>query len=101
MRLIDADALLEQLGMANECEHCPSRSHNPYFCRLSSEMMLVCELITEAPTVVKEQKIYEPALAELLKTGKGAEIIEKAKEFSTLIREAIAERLQEDENGEP
>lgn len=91
MRLIDADALLEKLGMANECKDCPN-CVGP-FCGLSGGLMDVCDAITEAPTVV-EPKIYEPALAELLKTEKGAEILKKAKELGALVGDAIAERLE-------
>ena len=50
MRLIDADALMERLGMANECDGCPSRK-NTMFCSLTSELVSVCEEITEAPTI--------------------------------------------------
>ncbi|MBO7682359.1 MAG: hypothetical protein J6T17_06355 [Clostridia bacterium] len=91
MRLIDADALLKKLGMANECKDCPNCS-GP-FCGLSSELMEVCDEISNAPTVVEPKK-YEPALAELLKTEKGAEILKKAQELGELFGAAIAERLE-------
>ena len=50
MRLIDADALLKTLGMAEECGKCQN-SRNALFCALSSEMVDVCEAITDLPTV--------------------------------------------------
>ena len=50
MKLIDADALLKTLGMAEECGKCQN-SRNALFCALSSEMVDVCEAITDLPTV--------------------------------------------------
>lgn len=49
MRLIDADALMKKLGMAQECEKCPNRMI--IFCGLSPELMEVCDQIADAPTI--------------------------------------------------
>lgn len=50
MRLIDADALMEKLGMARECKNCPS-SKDAIYCKQSSQMVDVCEAIDEMPTI--------------------------------------------------
>lgn len=49
MRLIDADALMKKLGMAQECEKCQNRMR--IFCGLSPELMEVCDQISDAPTI--------------------------------------------------
>ena len=49
MRLIDADALREKLGMANECKICKNGKFP--ICFMSTEK--VCDAITEAPTIVE------------------------------------------------
>ena len=47
-RLIDADALLKKLGMAFDCKDCPNKAGpNGIFCGLGSEMMEVCETISD------------------------------------------------------
>lgn len=49
MRLIDADALMDALGIADECKDC---SRNGTFgCKEDSAFVYACEAITEAPTI--------------------------------------------------
>lgn len=50
MRLIDADALKKNWGMANECEDCQRDARD---CRYGMVLtrMDVCEMLDEAPTV--------------------------------------------------
>ena len=49
MRLIDADALIELLGIAHECENCSDKMQA--FCDAHPDFGSTCELICEAPTV--------------------------------------------------
>ena len=49
MRLIDADALMDALGIAVECKDC---SRNGTFgCKEDSTFVYACEAITDAPTI--------------------------------------------------
>lgn len=49
MRLIDADALMDALGIAVECKDC---SRNGTFgCKEDSAFVYACESITDAPTI--------------------------------------------------
>lgn len=48
-RLIDADALMDALGIAVECKDC---SRNGTFgCKEDSAFVYACEAITDAPTI--------------------------------------------------
>ena len=49
MRLIDADALMEAIGIADECKDCPRHGH--FGCKEDSAFAYACEEITDAPTV--------------------------------------------------
>lgn len=49
MRLIDADALMEAIGIADECKDCPR--HGRFGCKEDSAFAYACEEITDAPTV--------------------------------------------------
>lgn len=49
MRLIDADALLNELGMESECKRCLHFDGD--LCMMGPQMMTVCSRIEEAPTV--------------------------------------------------
>ena len=61
MRLIDADALMETLGIKEECADCQYHIGNN-FCSRSSDFVTACESIVDAPTVgsttVKLSAIY-------------------------------------------
>lgn len=48
-RLIDADALITQLGIAHECANCSDKMQA--FCDAHPDFGSTCELICEAPTV--------------------------------------------------
>ena len=48
-RLIDAYALMETLGIAEECEYCQYSYGG--FCSKSSDFVDACEAIADAPTV--------------------------------------------------
>ena len=97
MRLIDADALLEKLGMANDCKGCPN-CVGP-FCGLSGGLMDVCDEITNAPTIepmqVHETKAYDITLADLFGQEKSDEILSKAREFGAYIGAVIADLMGE------
>lgn len=54
MRLIDKDALLEKLGIAENCEVC-TQNNEPY-CRWKPDVVDVCEIISDAPTIEPERK---------------------------------------------
>ena len=49
MRLIDADALIEKLGIAKECNDC-KHNEEPY-CRWKPDVVDICEAINDAPTI--------------------------------------------------
>lgn len=49
MRLIDADALIKTLGIADDCQDCPYQSYN--FCGRDNDFVVACEAITEAPAI--------------------------------------------------
>ena len=49
MRLIDADALMAQLGIAHECVNCSDKMQA--FCDAHPDFGSTCELVCEAPTV--------------------------------------------------
>lgn len=49
MRLIDADALMDVMGIAVECESCPR--NGVFGCGEDSAFVYACESITGAPTV--------------------------------------------------
>ena len=52
MRLIDADALMETLGVAEECEDCQYRTGDTFImCSKSSDFVKACGAIINAPTV--------------------------------------------------
>ena len=51
MRLIDADALMEQVGIAVECKDCPRKLS--FGCKEDSSFVYACESITDAPTVIQ------------------------------------------------
>lgn len=53
MRLIDADALAEVLGIAEDCQDCQYK--NVMFCKKSSDFVDACEAIYDAPTVEPER----------------------------------------------
>lgn len=75
MRLIDADALMETLGIKEECTDC--QYHLGYnFCARSGDFVNACEAIinapTESPTSVNLSDLYpcDPAKnTECTKTG--------------------------------
>lgn len=48
MRLIDADALMDALGIAVECSDCANQAGA--FCHKSSDFVNACEAICDAPT---------------------------------------------------
>lgn len=50
MRLIDADALKKEWGMANKCEDCPRDARKCQFSMVLTRMD-ICEMLDEAPTV--------------------------------------------------
>lgn len=50
MRLIDADALMKRLDMAESCEDCPSVC-SAGFCSNHKKAGEICQAIEEAPTV--------------------------------------------------
>lgn len=50
MRLIDADALMDVLGIADECKDCPQDKRGIY-CEKSTDFRVACEAITDAPTI--------------------------------------------------
>lgn len=50
MRLIDADALMETLGIKEECTDCQYHIGNN-FCSRSGDFVTACESIVDAPTV--------------------------------------------------
>ncbi len=54
MRLIDKDALLEKLGIAETCGVC-TQNNEPY-CRWKPDVVDVCEIINESPTIEPERK---------------------------------------------
>ena len=49
MRLIDADALMETIGITKECKDCARNGMRG--CSESSAFVWACESITEAPTI--------------------------------------------------
>ncbi len=49
MRLIDADALMETLGIKEECIDCQYHIGNN-FCSRSGDFVTACEAISDAPT---------------------------------------------------
>ena len=52
MRLIDADALADVLGIAEDCQDCQYK--NGMFCKKSSDFVGACEAIYDAPTIEAE-----------------------------------------------
>lgn len=52
MRLIDADALAEVLGIAEDCQDCQYK--NGVLCKKSSDFVDACEAIYDAPTIEAE-----------------------------------------------
>lgn len=54
MRLIDADALIEKLGIAKDCNNC-KYNKEPY-CRWKPDVIDIREAINEAPTIEPERK---------------------------------------------
>ena len=66
MRLIDADALIERLGIKAECDDC--QYQNGPLCKRGSEFVDACEAIFDAPTIeerktgrwieIEQQTIY-------------------------------------------
>lgn len=50
MRLIDADALAEVLGVAEECKDC-QYDLNGFFCKNGNSFVSACEAIYDAPTI--------------------------------------------------
>lgn len=51
MRLIDADKLMETLGVAEECEDCQYKIGTTFMmCSKSSDFVTACEAIINAPT---------------------------------------------------
>lgn len=52
MRLIDADALAEVLGIEEDCQDCQYK--NGVFCKKSSDFVDACEAIYDAPTIEAE-----------------------------------------------
>lgn len=52
MRLIDADVLIEKIGIGKDCAEC---QHNEEpFCRWKPDVVDVCEAICTAPTIKPE-----------------------------------------------
>lgn len=49
MRLIDADALIKTLGLADDCQACQYKTF--IFCNRSPDFVVACEAITDAPTI--------------------------------------------------
>lgn len=49
MKLIDKDALMETLGIADDCKDC--RYLSPNFCGRENDFVVVCANITDAPTI--------------------------------------------------
>ena len=54
MRLIDADALIEKLGIAKECNDC-KHNKEPY-CGWKPDVVDICEAINDAQTIEPERK---------------------------------------------
>lgn len=54
MRPIDADALIEKLGIAKECNDC-KHNEEPY-CKWKADVVDICEAINDAPTIEPEQR---------------------------------------------
>lgn len=54
MRCIDADALIEKLCIAKECNDC-KQNEEPY-CRWKPDVVDICEAINDAPTIETERK---------------------------------------------
>ena len=54
MRCIDADALIEKLGIAKDCNDC-KHNKEPY-CRWKPDVVDICEEINDAPTIEPERK---------------------------------------------
>lgn len=48
-RLIDADALIKTLGVADDCKDCPYQLST--FCVRGKDFVDACEAITDAPTI--------------------------------------------------
>ena len=52
MRLIDADALMEALGITDmDCEMCELQSGYGYYCSRSNDFIDACIAIEQAPTI--------------------------------------------------
>ena len=49
MRLIDADALMDALGIAVECKDCSRKGS--FGCKEDSAFVYACEAITESPAI--------------------------------------------------
>lgn len=49
MRLIDADALMDALGIADDCQDCQYQSS--IFCSRSPDFVNACEAIADAPVI--------------------------------------------------
>ena len=62
MKLIDADALIEKLSIAKDCNDC-EHDEAPY-CRWKPDVIDICEAINDAPTIdampVKHAKLVDP-----------------------------------------
>lgn len=54
MRTIDADVLIEKLGIAKDCNDC-KHNEEPY-CRWKPDVVDICEAINDAPTIEPEQR---------------------------------------------
>lgn len=50
MRLIDADALTEKLGIGKDCNEC-KHNEDEFFCNWKPDVVDICEAICTAPTV--------------------------------------------------
>lgn len=53
-RLIDADALIDELGIGKDCNEC-KYNQEPY-CKWKPDVVSVCETICTAPTIESEPK---------------------------------------------
>lgn len=53
-RYIDADALIEKLGIAKECNDC-KHNKEPY-CGWKPDVVDICEAINDAPTIDERKK---------------------------------------------
>ena len=54
MRLIDADVLIEKIGIGKDCNEC-QHNEDEFYCNWKPDVVDICEAICTAPTVEPEQ----------------------------------------------